>query len=154
MTDHYVPTQLMLDWEAELRNPDRRQAKGVLCKQDDNGQRSHCCLGVLEEVAGNVAEGETVLADGTKTLAFYGPTADGEVALPNSRLILELLGKGGSVSLMMGVNSEGNRVYASDLNDEYDWTFEEIADQVRKVYIEGSGDAFEYPIPDKPYDFH
>ncbi len=158
MTDStYKPSELMIAWEKALRNPDLKQTNGALCKVDDSGNKSYCCLGVLEEVAGNTPRASdtslTYIVAGN--LAFYGPTAWGETGLPDRGLIDVLFDRPidhdpdvyrseGNVTL--GVGEYGDAVEAAELNDDYGWTFEQIADQIRLVYIEGTGDYNDYPI--------
>lgn len=38
-------------WVDALRSGEYEQTTGVLTRVDDNGERSHCCLGVLTELA-------------------------------------------------------------------------------------------------------
>lgn len=37
-------------WIAALRSKKYKQAKGVLCRVESDGDKSYCCLGVLEDV--------------------------------------------------------------------------------------------------------
>jgi hypothetical protein len=156
MTD-YKPSELMIAWEKALRNPDLKQTNGALCKVDDSGNKSYCCLGVLEEVAGNTAKYQAppFAQMGSYNLAFYGPTAWGETGLPDRGLIDLLFNRPvdhdpdvyrseGNVTL--GVDEYGCSVEAAELNDDYGWTFEQIADQIRLVYIDGDGIPENYVI--------
>src|SRR6185295_1148855 len=38
------------EWLARLRSGKYQQAKGSLCKVDDNGDEAFCCIGVLADV--------------------------------------------------------------------------------------------------------
>lgn len=150
MTTEYKPTQLMIDWIAELRNPNRVQADGALCTMDTDGSKSYCCLGVLEEVAGNVAK-EIPNTDfvGSINLAFYGPTAKGETGLPSAVLISEVLGDDKCTdNITLGYDTDGSTVVASEANDDFNWSFGRIADQLEKVYVLGTGDPQDYTIED------
>lgn len=153
----YAPTQLMIDWEKKLRTPGLVQTKGALCKEDADGNRSYCCLGVLEVVAGNTPKRQDFLpgysADDINNLEFRGDTAFGETGLPSAMLIDKVLGRevdsdnwGNEGGIPLGVDSCGNYVDAAELNDEHDWTFEEIADQIRLIYIDGDGDFTKHRI--------
>jgi len=167
MTNQYKPTQLMVDWVAKLRDPDLAQAEGALCKVDADGNKSYCCLGVLEEVAGNEASPQVDVmraGDGVKfeNLAFYGLTAKGETGLPSTRLIAEVLGVdpvGFMVdNVALGVDVDGCAFNASEANDDYGWSFEQIADQLEAVYINGTGNPNDYAInnagvPNKGIDY-
>lgn len=156
MTD-YKPSALMIAWEKALRNPDLKQTNGALCKVDDSGNKSYCCLGVLEEVAGNTPKPQAppFAQMGSYNLAFYGPTAWGETGLPDRGLIDLLFDRPvnhdpdtyrseGNVTL--GIDEYGCSVEAAKLNDDYGWTFEQIADQIKLVYIDGTGDYNDYSI--------
>lgn len=155
MTD-YKPTQLMLDWHDALLNPDLTQTKGVLGRKDhETGKVSNCCLGVLAEVDGNVGT-PLILGDGSPDtrLVYNGPTAEGDVAMPSAVLTAKVLGLSDpdfirqSTDIPLGVDVHGDRVMAADLNDDWDFTFAEIAEQIRKVYIEGNGNFRENQILD------
>jgi hypothetical protein len=157
MTNQYKPTQLMIDWVAKLREPDLEQTDGALCKTDADGNKSYCCLGVLEEVAGNETRPQAVVmraGDGVQfeNLAFYGLTAQGETGLPNPALIAQVLGHdpvgfmGDNIAL--GVDEDAGLFHASEANDDYHWTFDQIAYQLEKVYINGTGDPSDYTIED------
>jgi len=146
----YKPTQLVLDWEKALRNPELEQTTGALCKVAD-GQRSYCCLGVLQEVAGNVARPDPM--GNTNNWKYYGETAWGESGLPALALTRRVTGEEGDPdedmfegNVLLGVDSYGIPMEAAELNDDYYWTFEMIADQVRKIYIEGTGNHRDYTI--------
>lgn len=154
MTD-YKPTELMVDWEKALRTPGLEQTTGALCKEDANGNRSYCCLGILEIVAGNTPKRQEdpncYLGEATNNLAFYGPTAYGETGLPGAELMDQLMGREAqadtpSVSLYLGVDMWGTGIEAAALNDEYGWSFEQIADQIRAVYIDGDGDYTRFEL--------
>lgn len=150
MTKEYKPTQLMIDWEKALRNPELKQTQGALCKADDEGNKSYCCLGVLEEVAGNVAKppaSREFLGESANNWGFFGPTAYGEVGMPSGELVDLLFGRVTPVdrydteaNVPLGVDWAGDSLGAADLNDDHGWTFEQIADEIRKVYIDGDGD--------------
>lgn len=154
----YKPTQLMLDWEKALRNPEMKQVEGALCQIDSDGNKSYCCLGVLAEIAGNTPKP----IDWSTHMAFYGPTAWGETGLPDHRLIDMVLGTGKNEELdfpyegniTLGRDEFGAEINAAELNDDYYWTFTEIADQVRMVYIEGTGDPKDYIIESDRLDIH
>jgi len=160
MTNQYKPTQLMVDWVAKLREPDLAQGDGALCRVDADGNKEYCCLGVLEEVAGNEArlQADVMRAgDGVKfeNLAFFGPSANGETGLPSSRLVAEVLGVADDRvqqdNVALGVNDDGAVFFASEANDDHHWSFELIADQLEKVYINGTGNHTDYLIDAELY---
>jgi hypothetical protein len=152
----YKPTQLMLDWHAALLEPGRKQATGRLGKIDETGQVSNCCLGVLSEVAGNVG---TEYLDGggfrTGSLEYNGPSAKNDNVMPSEVLVNLTLGKQSvgdsldrSCDINLGTDSSGMTITGADLNDDFGFTFAEIAEQIRIVYIEGTGNHHDYEIHD------
>lgn len=38
-------------WLAELRSGEKKQGKGTLCRDNLEGDRTYCCLGVLSQIA-------------------------------------------------------------------------------------------------------
>lgn len=148
MTD-YKPTQLMIDWIKELRNPERVQAEGALCTMDRDGNKSYCCLGVVEEVAGNTTpEVDPKEYPEGVNLGFHGPTAKGETGLPSAALIDAIMGVQNSCrdNVTLCVDVDGSRIEASEANDDFGWSFEQIADQLEKVYVLGTGNPEDYTI--------
>ena len=95
-------------WIAALRDPKRRQIRGVLGHQDNDGQ---CCLGVLAEIAGC-----------TPKIGIEAALWDGERTDVPSRAI-------NFVGLRRGDGEyfSGDRSLVED-NDERGKTFAEIAD--------------------------
>lgn len=152
----YKPTQLMVDWEKALRTPGLKQTVGALCREGNDGTHRYCCLGVLEIVAGNTPkrqdDAQGYLGEAANNLEFHGPTAFGETGLPDQSLVDELLGQDPEdvetklSGIYLGVDYWGARVEAAALNDEYGWSFEQIAEQIRKVYIDGDGDFTKHEI--------
>ena len=150
---NYKPTQLMLDWHAALLEEGRKQTTGTLGKMEKDGTVSNCCLGVLSEVAGNVGK-QWSTGDPdfplSSTLKYDGPTANGDVAMPSTHLVAEVLGLNDSFTfpgdVQVGVDVYDTKVNAADLNDDWGWSFEEIAAQLKTVYIDGTGNPMEYTI--------
>jgi hypothetical protein len=152
----YKPTQLMVDWEKALRTPGLEQTTGALCKENNDGTRSYCCLGVLEIVAGNTPKRQDdpggYLGEAARNLEFHGPTAHGETGLPGAELMDQLMGRVTTTgeyppdNLYLGVDTWGSSIEAAALNDEHGWSFEQIADQIRAVYIDGDGDYTKHEI--------
>jgi hypothetical protein len=92
---------------------------------------------------------------GSYNLAFYGPTAWGETGLPDRGLIDLLFDRPvnhdpdtyrAEGNVVLGVDEYGAAVEAAELNDDYGWTFEQIADQIKLVYIDGTGDYNDYSV--------
>lgn len=151
----YKPTQLMLDWHDALLEPGRKQTTGRLGRITTDGTVSNCCLGVLAEVAGNGST-EYLDADGLKTgnLVYNGPSAENDHVMPSRFLVRTALGKATengdltvSEDINVGLDSDGMTITAADLNDDFDFTFAEIAEQVKTVYIDGTGNHRDYQIP-------
>lgn len=146
---NYKPTQLMIDWIAALREPGRKQARGVLGRINLDGEVSNCCLGVLVEVCGHT--GTLMYPDSSDRLIYSGPDGSGMVSLPSPRIIQKLFDDssgacGGYDDDVALGNVEGHIISASRLNDSYGWTFEQIADQAEKVYVNGTGDPNDYHL--------
>jgi hypothetical protein len=138
----YKPTALMIAWEKALREEGRQQTTSYLGVRQVDGTVANCCLGVLMEVHGFEAVDRKEWA-GDNVLK-YGDA----VSLPPTNVMSDLLGYDFlDNDLPLGVRADlGSPVSAASLNDGHNWTFIEIADQVRKVYIEGSGDPTDYKI--------
>lgn len=127
-----MATELMKDWIVELHNPERNQCEGFLGKLE-NGVKSNCCLGVLEEVSGTVP----VPSDGG-SLAY-----DGRTAMPSVDVVSAVLAKdadvieneGGDASVNLGVDDYGDNIWAEGANDDLGWTFTEIADKLEEKYL-------------------
>lgn len=45
-----ITDKQLKDWIAALRSGDYKQGCKALCVEDDHGQRSYCCLGVLADL--------------------------------------------------------------------------------------------------------
>lgn len=127
-----MATELMKDWIVELHNPERNQCEGFLGKLE-NGVKSNCCLGVLEEVSGTVP----VPSEGG-TLAY-----DGRTAMPSVEVVGAVLGKdpgvienrGGDASVKLGEDRYGDNIWAEVANDDLDWSFTDIADKLEEMYL-------------------
>lgn len=134
-----MATELMKDWIVELHNPERKQTEGFLGKME-NGVKSNCCLGVLEEVSGTVP----VVSDGG-SLAY-----DGRTAMPSVEVVSAVLAKdaavisneGGDASVKLGEDDYGDNIWAESANDDLGWTFEEIARALTDRYL-NEDEAFE-----------
>lgn len=136
----YKPTPLMIKWVEELRKPDRVQVKGVLGRKE-NGVVGNCCLGVLTELAGGVPSFEHGTPENHR-LVYNGPGIEGASIMPPREVSRAAVGSEdalvGSADIPLGM-SFGQIITAADLNDEYDFTFGEIADEIEKVYVLGDG---------------
>jgi hypothetical protein len=136
--------RLRLGLEA-LRGGEYRQTLQALCKQDDQGNRSFCCLGVLTDVAiknGLVGltervnrDGVTVgyLAEGARhpetgllppsVARWYGLPHVGPKLLPTAEQYEEF----GLV--------HGEQYEATELNDDLGMDFVQIADTFENTYL-------------------
>jgi hypothetical protein len=127
-----MATELMKDWIVELHNPERKQTIGCLGKMED-GVKSNCCLGVLEEVNG-------VVPTETKggTLVY-----DGRTSMPSVDVISAVLAKdtdvveneGGDASVALDVDEYGDTIWAESANDDLEWSFEMIARALIDKYL-------------------
>ena len=74
MSEKFDP-ELKAAWVAALRSGKYEQAKGQLCKvNQQRGTRSHCCLGVLHEVVhGPDGWGQPGVSCSIDALSYYGP---------------------------------------------------------------------------------
>lgn len=50
-----LPKELKAKWVKALRSGEYKQGHGSLCRRADDGSYSFCCLGVLEDVAGQLS---------------------------------------------------------------------------------------------------
>lgn len=134
-----MATELMKNWIVELHNPERNQCEGFLGKVDD-GVKSNCCLGVLEEVYGTVPTEE----DGG-ALAY-----DGRTAMPSIDVIVAVRGDDvgivsnefGDASVKLGEDDYGDPIWAEGANDDLGWSFKEIARALTDGYL-NNDEAFE-----------
>lgn len=134
-----MATQLMKDWIVELHNPERNQCEGFLGRLE-NGAKSNCCLGVLEEVNGL----EPVEVDGG-SLSY-----DGRTAMPSIDVIVAvrgddvdtILNESGDPSVKLGEDDYGDPIWAESANDDLGWSFTEIADKLEELYL-NEDEAFE-----------
>jgi hypothetical protein len=141
-----MATELMKSWIVELHNPERKQTTGTLGKIDSEGVKSNCCLGVLCEVNGtNPIEGAHYDDFGTELVY------DGRTGLPNSELILTLLGDqkndlvDDDISVYLYEEEDTDldgepymrKITADYANDARGKTFKEIADYLSERYLSG-----------------
>lgn len=111
-------------WVTALRSGDYTQCTGHLTKVDENGKKSHCCLGVLCDLAiksGVVHVQAEVKAahSGQKYLTYNG----GPHYLPHE------------VRDWAGIEEGNPRVgsqFLADWNDEYGLDFSRIADLIEQ----------------------
>jgi hypothetical protein len=126
-----VLTPAQRAWVDDLRSGKFKQTFGILTQVNDDGSRSHCCLGIACERA--VAEGiippGQVLAQDQDALTYVGEDDDEvSVALLGSPAIRDYFGFKDENPHF--TTPDGDRIYLSDLNDSGRYTFEDIADLV------------------------
>lgn len=105
-------TDLLERWVATLRSGEYEQTTGQLCRIDDDGKRTYCCLGVLAAIAGDMqydidrgTAGGSFLSLGVDIRAEYGLT-------------------------------QGDCRDLASWNDEEGLTFNEIADKIEERWTE------------------
>lgn len=138
-----MATELMKNWIVELHNPDRVQTKGYLGRQDEDGERSNCCLGVLCEVRGD----EGVLREDEYKPGMFTVLYDGASGLPTSEVINDLLGINDDYSGTLKLYNKDDDGYqyavtADEANDTYDLSFTQIAEKLIEKYLD-EDEAFE-----------
>lgn len=134
-----MATQLMKDWIVELHNPDRDQTTGQLGREDLEGNRSHCCLGVLCEVSGLTAQKREEYDHEDNLSGFY-LRYDGSDSLAPYNVISDLFDLEPSVYednvlLVSDFDENGLQVYADRANDELGWSFHQIASVLIDEYL-------------------
>lgn len=121
-------------WVAALRSGQYRQAKGALVKRVD-GAISYCCLGVACEVA--IANGLKVEVAERETEGGLGPARSYDyehTLLPGS--VRKFYGlEDSDPYLPLDPTDEDSSVnLASSLNDDHDFSFEEIAEVIEYAF--------------------
>lgn len=150
----YKPTQLMLDWIAALRSSKFAQAKEQLAEPIGD-EFAYCCLGVLETCTGKspiqVGSQGVVFedADGARASAFaFSSTVEAALGREETRHPDGYLTNHGNIELGVKPGAAGDVITGSGANDEFGWSFTEIADQLEKVYVNGTGNFQDYVIED------
>jgi hypothetical protein len=151
---------LIRGWEAWLRDPNHKQAQGVLHVKDrDSGEDKYCCLGGLCEVVMQLDpdyKGETwkTVEDrplvyeflGEASLIPYQLVRKYELAFgsnPDLNIPEHLTQKAGWIPAR---NYKPYRS-ATELNDNYNFTFDEIAECVRETWPLAFTTNEEVPTP-------
>lgn len=127
----------MVKWITALRSGQFEQGTGRLASVDDPDTREnpkYCCLGVACEVA--VANGvvlptrmkQDVMEDDAWIIEYDGDA----LCLPKKVLEWLDLPHHRNISILY----HGNRKLVSEMNDEYRWTFDQIADALEKLMDE------------------
>lgn len=128
----------MLKWIEALESGDYDQCSGKLTKISSDGKLSHCCLGVVTEVA---------IANGLEGLSFETRTGDGSTFRAYHWLDTDLYGDAqgswlpGPVRDWLGTSSGGDvdldnaGTSASVANDRLGWDFTRIAAALRAKYL-------------------
>lgn len=139
-----MATELMKNWIVELHNPDRVQTKGYLGREDRNGQRSNCCLGVLCEVNGIEPDVRKDEYDDTEFSTLYYDGYSGIPGVPVLEVLFADRERGDYVESVALYEEEVddwngnpiNRTITADVaNDEKDLTFVEIAEKLSERYL-------------------
>jgi len=119
------------EWMRRLRSGDYKQTNGVLCRIEDDGSRSYCCLGVLTEMATEAGlVREVITSDG---LGVYYINNEDPMESDNSGL-LRPVRKWADVASLAGNIYRGNPTEGkmpnslAGANDGWHWSFEQIAD--------------------------
>lgn len=120
-----VNEENMRKWVAALRSGNYKQGRGDLRKRPINESGFvFCCLGVLCDISGL---GEW---DGTCYLV-NGDPYEGDLPVP----VAEWLGLVPVGSDKYGTDVELEDSTAINLNDNYGYTFEQIADAIERTYL-------------------
>lgn len=117
-------------WTDALRSGNYEQAKQALARIDhDTGQWSYCCLGVACEVA--MANGLDIPTEMSRTgTRRY----DGSQALMPSS-VCHWFGLPGDLWVPASIEGDGDtRKMVTELNDDYDWDFNQIADAIEAKF--------------------
>jgi len=133
LTKESTPDEVFAEWMRRLRSGDYKQVDGVLCRVDDSGDRSYCCLGVLTEMA--VEAGlvrEVITAD---SLGVYYVNSEDPMESDNAGLLRPVRKWADVASLAgniyRGKPTEGETKMPNSLagaNDGWHWSFSQIAD--------------------------
>ncbi len=128
--------EVKVQWVNALRSPDYKQGRNKLVQVNDKGERLYCCLGVLCELA--VDAGTAIRMDGSQG---YSGTARGNHDSNNGVPPYTVAQWAGFPAtdynvvtnpVVPGLVINGNTVTVAELNDEYNYTFSEIADIVER----------------------
>lgn len=112
-------------WYNALMTSGRPQTTGTL--RDENG---FCCLGVGSDIASEEGVCNLELSE-TYGMARY----DGASAyFPAS--VADWFGLAENPDVTVKVDGEDIHVCLSDLNDDHEWTFEQIAQALKENYLE------------------
>lgn len=129
-------------WLAALRSGEYRQARSRLCVIEEDGRPSHCCLGVLSELA--VADGVVSFRDSGPTdwvrVRAYGSSEE-QSLLPDE--VVRWAGLRSSnptvtvtdVDVLEGTHGPDDRRSLAALND-HGLPFDALADLVEEQLIE------------------
>ena len=110
-------------WVAALRSGEYKQGRLYLCHTDEEGQTTHCCLGVLCEIAG-LQKKLNPTDDDKGVLTMYGSEdACSEVVAPHE--IMDFVG----LTTARGHFGDGDSLVR--LND-YSFDFDHIADLIER----------------------
>lgn len=140
-----VNTHFIREWIKALRSGNYKQAKSTLGRHPENGQPSYCCLGVACEVAIGMGM--------TRDRELHGDTVyyDGESLIPWHGFRRQIGLDDWTVNVPIGAFDEDHEyedrsfgdardVELASLNDDYGWTFDQIADALEHTYIDGRVD--------------
>lgn len=133
-----TPAENRKTWAAALRSGKYLQGKNTLHMIDAEGNDRFCCLGVACELAvaaGIIAPAEPLdqpaRADGSRVLLY-----DGEGGILPTR-VCQWLG----LPDPRGLTSYSPRASLTALNDEEDWTFEQIAELIDAEQVDLTRDT-------------
>lgn len=129
--------EIKQQWIAALRSGEYKQGKRVLHNVDEN---TYCCLGVLCDLAVKAGAVEVKSheynssADGDITV--YGADGDcndkGGVILPDEVMTWAGIENSPIVYAVLVEGEEEEPKDLTELNDGYDWTFEQLADVIKQ----------------------
>lgn len=122
-------------WAEALLSGKYKQGTGYLCQKDNNtGKESHCCLGVLCEVAPDTSKN---FLHGNAAAMFGDGEDANEGVLPDA--VQEWAGMKSGGGVLDAIKDlacfddidENDRPYRLwQLNDQYDWSFDDLAELI------------------------
>ena len=129
---------LIRKWDAALRSGEYRQGRGGLRYNHPSDGSKFCCLGVLCDVAGEQWEDTGC---GATRVASSG--IDSRLFLPWS--LSKIIGNDDPDLVTEGENIGRRRSRATELNDTYGMSFEQIADCIRRTWPEAFPGQTQHP---------
>lgn len=126
-------TEYTAKWLAALREPDRKQAQGALCRVQDDGSKAFCCLGVGAEVTGDLVE-RADQYDGEANQLIWGvPVAQNDVSDEDNMAFGTLPPY---VQEKLGITDKDQSALIGR-NDNFGESFAQIADAIEAGLLHG-----------------